>query len=460
MVDLASHPVGPPLGGGGVSFGTDGIRGRVGDAPVTPDFMLKLGWATGKVFASEDGTKPTVVIGKDTRVSGYMLESALQAGLVAAGANVKLLGPLPTPGIALLTRTQKADAGIVISASHNPYFDNGIKFFNGQGSKLSDELELQIEAMIDSPMETVDSEQLGKASRIVDAAGRYVEYCKSTFPDDLSLKGMKLVIDCAHGATYHIAPAVFEELGATTVLIGATPDGYNINDGVGSTEPAALQARVVEEGADIGIAFDGDGDRLQMVNAKGQLLTGDDVLYVLAMHRLANGDSDAGIVGTLMTNMGLELALEAGGLRLARAKVGDRYVKELMVAEGWSLGGESSGHIICGDLSTTGDGVIAALQVLAAVRASEKSLEALASGFNPLPQVLVNVRITKGFDLSAHPAIAEACRRVESELEGRGRLLLRPSGTEPVIRVMVEGDETVAIDALAGEVADAIRQAA
>jgi phosphoglucosamine mutase len=441
-------------------FGTDGIRGRVGDAPVTPDFMLKLGWATGKVFASEDDTQPTVVIGKDTRVSGYMLESALQAGLVAAGANVKLLGPLPTPGIALLTRTQKADAGIVISASHNPYFDNGIKFFNGQGSKLSDELELQIEAMIDSPMETVDSEQLGKASRIVDAAGRYVEYCKSTFPDELSLKGMKLVIDCAHGATYHIAPAVFEELGATTVLIGATPDGYNINDGVGSTEPAALQAKVLEEGADIGIAFDGDGDRLQMVNAKGELLTGDDVLYILAMHRLANGDSDAGIVGTLMTNMGLELALEAGGLRLARAKVGDRYVKELMVAEGWSLGGESSGHIICGDLSTTGDGIIAALQVLAAVRASGKSLEALASGFSPLPQVLVNVRISKGFDLTAHPTIGEACRRVESELEGRGRLLLRPSGTEPVIRVMVEGDDTVAIDALADEVADAIRQAA
>ena len=441
-------------------FGTDGIRGRVGDAPVTPDFMLKLGWATGKVFASEDSTKPTVVIGKDTRVSGYMLESALQAGLVAAGANVKLLGPLPTPGIALLTRTQKADAGIVISASHNPYFDNGIKFFNGQGGKLSDELELQIEAMIDSPMETVDSEQLGKASRIVDAAGRYVEYCKSTVPDELSLKGMKLVIDCAHGSTYHIAPAVFEELGATTVVIGATPDGYNINDGVGSTEPAALQAKVLEEGADIGIAFDGDGDRLQMVNAKGELLTGDDVLYVLAMHRLAKGDSDAGIVGTLMTNMGLELALEADGLRLARAKVGDRYVKELMVAEGWSLGGESSGHIICGDVSTTGDGVIAALQVLAAVRASGKSLEALASGFNPLPQVLVNVRITKSFDLSAHPTIAEACRRVESELKGRGRLLLRPSGTEPVIRVMVEGDDTVAIDALADEVADAIRQAA
>jgi len=441
-------------------FGTDGIRGRVGEAPITPDFMLKLGWATGKVFANKDGTKPTVVIGKDTRVSGYMLESALQAGLVAAGANVKLLGPLPTPGIALLTRTQKADAGIVISASHNPYFDNGIKFFNGHGSKLSDELELEIEAMIDSPMETVDSEQLGKATRIADAAGRYVEYCKSTFPDKLSLKGMKLVIDCAHGATYHIAPAVFEELGAATVMIGATPDGYNINDGVGSTEPAALQAKVLEEGADIGIAFDGDGDRLQMVNARGELLTGDDVLYVLAMHRLASGASDAGIVGTLMTNMGLELALEAGGLRLARAKVGDRYVKELMVAEGWSLGGESSGHIICGDLSTTGDGVIAALQVLAAVKASGKSLEALTSGLNPLPQVLVNVRIAKGFDVSAHPSIGEACRRVESELEGRGRLLLRPSGTEPVIRVMVEGDDTVAIDALAEEVADAIRQAA
>ena len=422
--------------------------------------MLKLGWATGKVFASEDGTKPTVVIGKDTRVSGYMLESALQAGLVAAGANVKLLGPLPTPGIALLTRTQKADAGIVISASHNPYFDNGIKFFNGQGGKLSDKREFQIEAMIDSPIETVDSEQLGKASRIVDAAGRYVEYCKSTFPEKLSLRGMKLVIDCAHGATYHIAPAVFEELGATTVVIGATPDGYNINDGVGSTEPAALQAKVLEEGADIGIAFDGDGDRLQMVNAKGELLTGDDILYVLAMHRLAIGDSDAGIVGTLMTNMGLELALEAEGLILARAKVGDRYVKELMVAEGWSLGGESSGHIICGDLSTTGDGVIAAYPERAAVRTSGKSLEVLASGCNAWPQGGVNVRITKGFDLSAHPAITEARRRVESELEGRGRLLLRPSGTEPVIRVMVEGDEAVAIGALADEVADAIRRAA
>jgi phosphoglucosamine mutase len=441
-------------------FGTDGIRGRVGDAPVTPDFMLKLGWATGKVFSSEDGAKPTVVIGKDTRVSGYMLESALQAGLVAAGANVKLVGPLPTPGIALLTRTQKADAGIVISASHNPYFDNGIKFFNGQGSKLSDELELQIEAMIDSRMETVDSQQLGKASRIVDAAGRYVEYCKSTFPDELSLKGMKLVIDCAHGATYHIAPAVFEELGATTIVMGATPDGYNINDGVGSTEPAALQAKVLEEGADIGIAFDGDGDRLQMVNAQGELLTGDDLLYVLAMHRLARGDSDAGIVGTLMTNMGLELALEAGGLRLARAKVGDRYVKELMVAEGWSLGGESSGHIICGDLSTTGDGVIAALQVLAAVRISGKTLEALTSGFTPLPQVLVNVRISKGFDMASHPAISEACERVESKLRGRGRLLLRASGTEPLIRVMVEGDDEEVINALANEVADVIKEAA
>ena len=441
-------------------FGTDGIRGRVGDAPVTPDFMLKLGWATGKVFATEQGTQPTVVIGKDTRVSGYMLESALQAGLVAAGANVKLLGPLPTPGIALLTRTQKADAGTVISASHNPYFDNGIKFFNGEGSKLSDDLELQIEAMIDSPMETVDSRQLGKASRIVDAAGRYVEYCKSTFPSDLNLKGMKLVVDCAHGATYHIAPSVFEELGATTIVIGAAPDGYNINDGVGSTEPAALQKKVLEEAADLGIAFDGDGDRLQMVNAKGELLTGDDILYVLAMHRLANGHSDAGIVGTLMTNMGLELALEAGGLQLVRAKVGDRYVKELMVAQGWTLGGESSGHIICGDLSTTGDGVITALQVLSAICMSGKTLEALTSGFTPLPQVLVNVRIGNGFDMALHPAINEVCQRVESELQGRGRLLLRASGTEPLIRVMVEGDDEDVINALANEVADVIKDAA
>ena len=441
-------------------FGTDGIRGRVGDAPVTPDFMLKLGWATGKVFAATDGSRPTVVIGKDTRVSGYMLESALQAGLVAAGANVKLVGPLPTPGIALLTRSQKADAGIVISASHNPYYDNGIKFFNGQGSKLSDELELQIEAMIDSPMETVDSDQLGKASRIADAAGRYIEYCKSTFPDELSLKGLKIVIDCAHGATYNIAPGVFSELGADVTLMGAEPDGYNINQGVGSTEPEALQQRVMEEGADLGVAFDGDGDRLQMVNRQGQLLTGDDVLYILAMHRLASGGSDSGVVGTLMTNMGLELALEQSGLRLARAKVGDRYVKELMVAEGWSLGGESSGHIICGNLSTTGDGVIAALQVLAAVVASGRSLSQLTSGFTPLPQVLVNVRIKKGFDIAAHQAINDACERVEQALIGRGRLLLRPSGTEPVIRVMVEGDETVAIDSLANEVAEAIRQAA
>ena len=441
-------------------FGTDGIRGRVGDAPVTPDFMLKLGWATGKVFAGEDGTQPTVLIGKDTRVSGYMLESALQAGLVAAGANVKLLGPLPTPGIALLTRSQKAEAGIVISASHNPYFDNGIKFFNGQGSKLSDELELKIEAMIDAPMTTVDSEQLGKASRIADAAGRYIEYCKSTFPDDLSLKGLKIVIDCAHGATYHIAPGVFEELGADVVLMGASPNGYNINDGVGSTEPEALQQRVLAEKADLGIAFDGDGDRLQMVNQAGHLLTGDDVLYILAMHRLATGSSDAGVVGTLMTNMGLELALEQSGLRLARAQVGDRYVKELMVSEGWSLGGESSGHIICGNLSTTGDGVIAALQVLAAMVASGRSLQELTSGFTPLPQVLVNVRIKKGFDITAHQAISDACDHVERELVGRGRLLLRASGTEPVIRVMVEGDETVAIDALANEVAESIRQAA
>ena len=441
-------------------FGTDGIRGAINSKHINGDMFFKFGLASGKYFKSQKKRKQIAVIAKDTRLSGYTLEPALVSGLTSAGMHVFTLGPLPTNGLAMLTKSMKANMGIMITASHNPYYDNGIKFFNGQGSKLSDELELQIEAMIDAPMETVDSEQLGKASRIADAAGRYIEYCKSTFPDELSLKGLKIVIDCAHGATYHIAPGVFEELGADIVLMGASPDGYNINDGVGSTEPAALQQRVLDEKADLGIAFDGDGDRLQMVNHAGELLTGDDVLYILAMHRLATGRSDAGVVGTLMTNMGLELALEQSGLRLARAKVGDRYVKELMVSEGWSLGGESSGHIICGNLSTTGDGVIAALQVLSAVVASGRGLQELTSGFTPLPQVLVNVRIKKGFDITAHQAISDACERVERELVGRGRLLLRPSGTEPVIRVMVEGDETVAIDTLANEVAEAIRQAA
>ena len=441
-------------------FGTDGIRGRVGDSPVTPDFMVKLGYAAGKVFAAQSGGKATLVIGKDTRVSGYMIESALQAGIVASGADVKLLGPMPTPAIALLTRSQNASAGIVISASHNPFYDNGIKFFDAKGSKLSDETELAIEAAIDQPIDTVDSKELGKARRISDAAGRYIEYCKATFPEKLSLRGLNLVIDCAHGATYHIAPSVFTELGAEITLIGADPDGFNINDGVGSTSPDSLRAAVLEANADLGIAFDGDGDRLQMVNAEGELLTGDDLLYVLAMHRVAQGNSDAGVVGTLMSNMGLELALASSGLKLARAKVGDRYVKEVMKTEGWSLGGESSGHIICSDVSTTGDGIIAALQVLAAMQQSGRSIDELRSGFVALPQTLVNVRISKGFDLEAHPQIAEACEAVEAELEGKGRLLLRPSGTEPVIRVMVEGDQTVDIDALAGRVASVIQAAA
>ena len=441
-------------------FGTDGIRGRVGDSPVTPDFMIKLGYAAGKVFADRTDGKATLVIGKDTRVSGYMIESALQAGLVASGANVKLLGPMPTPAIALFTRSQNASAGIVISASHNPYFDNGIKFFDATGSKLSDDIELAIEAAIEQPIVTVDSRELGKAKRINDAAGRYIEYCKATFPEHLSLRGLKLVIDCAHGATYHIAPSVFSELGAEVTLIGTDPDGFNINDGVGSTAPNALRTKVLETESDLGIAFDGDGDRLQMVNATGDLLTGDDLIYVLAMHRLAQGNSDAGVVGTLMSNMGLELALASSGLKLARANVGDRYVKELVIAEGWSLGGESSGHIICSDVSTTGDGIIAALQVLAAMQQSGRSIDELRSGFVALPQTLVNVRISKGFDLQAHPQIAEACEAVEAELEGKGRLLLRPSGTEPVIRVMVEGDQTVDIDALAGRVASVIQAAA
>ena len=441
-------------------FGTDGIRGRVGDSPVTPDFMVKLGYAAGKVFADRTDGKATLVIGKDTRVSGYMIESALQAGLVASGANVKLLGPMPTPAIALFTRSQNASAGIVISASHNPYFDNGIKFFDATGSKLSDDIEFAIEAAIEQSIVTVDSRELGKAKRIDDAAGRYIEYCKATFPEYLSLRGLKLVIDCAHGATYHIAPSVFSELGAEVTLIGTDPDGFNINDGVGSTAPNVLKTKVLETGSDLGIAFDGDGDRLQMVNAAGDLLTGDDLLYVLAMHRLAQGNSDAGVVGTLMSNMGLELALASSGLKLARANVGDRYVKELMKVEGWSLGGESSGHIICSDVSTTGDGIIAALQVLAAMQQSGRSIDELRSGFVALPQTLVNVTISKGFDLKAHPKITEACEAVESELEGKGRLLLRPSGTEPVIRVMVEGDDSIDIDELAGRVASAIQAAA
>ena len=439
-------------------FGTDGIRGQVGQYPVTADFMLKLGWATGNVFATPD-RQTHVLIGKDTRVSGYMFESALESGLVAAGARVTLLGPMPTPAVAMLTRSQKASAGIVISASHNAYSDNGVKFFDGAGSKLSDELELEIERMLSEPMETVPSADLGKASRMVDAPGRYVEFCKNTFPDKLSLNGLKLVLDCAHGATYQVAPQVFTELGAEVVLIGAAPDGYNINHEVGSTFPAALQAKVLGEAADAGIAFDGDGDRVQLVAADGSVVDGDELLYIIANDRLQNGEPPEGVVGTLMSNLGMEQALADKGITLQRAQVGDRYVLECMSERGWLLGGEASGHIICGDLTTTGDGIIAALQVLAAMVRSGDSLLALKGAMRKLPQTLINVTVPEGFVLEDCEAAEIERQRAEDILGSRGRLVLRPSGTEPLIRVMIEGADAAENHRLAEGIAGAIRGA-
>ena len=437
-------------------FGTDGIRGAVGQYPVTADFMLKLGWAAGRVFAAPDrGTH--VLIGKDTRVSGYMFESALEAGLVAAGARVTLLGPMPTPAVAMLTRSQKASAGIVISASHNAYTDNGIKFFDANGAKLSDDVELEIERLLAEPMQTVPSAELGKASRMVDAPGRYVEFCKNTFPEALSLRGMKLILDCAHGATYQIAPQVFSELGADVTVIGAEPDGYNINKEVGSTAPAALQAKVLSEGADVGIAFDGDGDRVQCVAADGSVVDGDELLYVIANDRLQQGNAPEGVVGTLMSNLGMEQALADKGVSLVRAKVGDRYVLELMKEHGWLLGGEASGHIICADLTTTGDGIIAALQVVAAMARSGESLLALKSAMHKLPQTLINVTVPEGFVLEQSDPVQQESQRVQALLEGRGRLVLRPSGTEPLIRIMIEGADAAENQRLAEGIADVIR---
>ena len=437
-------------------FGTDGIRGAVGQYPVTADFMLKLGWAAGRVFSAPDrGTH--VLIGKDTRVSGYMFESALEAGLVAAGARVTLLGPMPTPAVAMLTRSQKASAGVVISASHNAYTDNGIKFFDANGAKLSDELELEIERLLAEPMQTVPSAELGKASRMVDAPGRYVEFCKHTFPEALSLRGMRLILDCAHGATYQIAPQVFSELGADLTVIGADPDGYNINRDVGSTAPAALQAKVLSEGADAGIAFDGDGDRVQCVAADGSVVDGDELLYVIANDRLRQGNAPEGVVGTLMTNLGMEQALADKGISLVRAQVGDRYVLELMKAHNWLLGGEASGHIICADLTTTGDGIIAALQVVAAMARSGESLLALKSAMHKLPQTLINVTVPDGFALEQCDPVQEESHRVQALLEGRGRLVLRPSGTEPLIRVMIEGADAAENQQLAEGIAKVIR---
>jgi phosphoglucosamine mutase len=437
-------------------FGTDGIRGRVGDGAITPEFVLKLGWAVGRVLAKEKKNR-RVLIGKDTRISGYMFESALQAGLSAAGVDVYLLGPMPTPGIAYLTRTFHAQAGIVISASHNPYHDNGIKFFSGEGTKLSDEIELEIEAMLEEPLTTVESIELGKAVRIEDARGRYVEFCKSSVPLKMNFTGMKLVVDCANGATYHVAPDVFKELGADIVVMGAEPDGFNINQNCGSTEPRLLQAAVLEHQADLGIALDGDGDRLIMVDHTGQIVDGDDLLFIIARSQKLRGKGSSEVVGTLMSNLGLEQALAAHGMNLHRSKVGDRYVIEKLKETGGVVGGESSGHIICLDKTTTGDGIIAALQVLCEIKRTNNTLHELKSLVTKYPQTLTNVRVKKMIDLTTDQAISDAVKMAEEKLADQGRVLLRPSGTEPVIRVMVEGRDATLTQHLATEIANVIQ---
>ncbi len=437
-------------------FGTDGVRGRVGAYPITPEFVMKLGWAAGKVFAQQG--KSRILIGKDTRISGYMFESALEAGLSSAGVDIGLLGPIPTPGIAYLTRTFRAQAGIVISASHNPYYDNGIKFFSGNGEKLPDETELAIESWLDKPMSCVESAQLGKAVRINDAAGRYIEFCKGTV-SSLNLRGLKIVLDCAHGATYQIAPAVFAELGATVVTIGAKPDGLNINEGVGSTEPEALQARVLQEQADLGIAFDGDGDRVMMVDHRGELVDGDQLLFIIATHAKNQGRLNGGVVGTLMSNLGLELGLKDLGVDFLRAKVGDRYVMQMLNENGWRFGGESSGHLLCLDANTTGDGIVAALQVLQALKDSGTSLHEWQKRMSKMPQVMINVQRSRQADVMSLPEIIQAIAATEEKLASRGRVLLRPSGTEPVVRVMVEGEDAVLVQTLAEELAAVVEQA-
>ena len=436
-MDCGAFPVLIPMSDNRRLFGTDGIRGTVGRHPVTADCMLRLGWAAGRVLCANE--RGRVLIGKDTRISGYMFESALQAGLIAAGVDVRLLGPMPTPAVAYLTRTFHARAGIVISASHNRYADNGVKFFDADGNKLPDAVEADIEAMLDSPMSTVNSEELGKAERVSDAAGRYIEFCKSTLPPELDLKGLEIVVDCAHGAAYHIAPNVLDELGAEVFAIGVEPDGLNINDGVGALSPRALQAAVRERGADLGIALDGDGDRVIMVDGDGKVLDGDEILYMIARSRRELGASDRAVVGTVMSNRGLEEALERLGLVLHRAKVGDRHVLELMRQRGCRLGGEASGHIICLDRVTTGDGIVAALQVLRAMRARDAPLHELRQGMEKYPQELINVRVPGTLDPLDCPRIRNAVDTTQSELGSQGRVLLRRSGTEPLVRVLVEG---------------------
>lgn len=445
-------------------FGTDGIRGRVGDAPITPDFVMRLGYAAGRVLTSLEshlakGAHPAVLIGKDTRISGYMLESALEAGLSAAGVDVLMTGPMPTPAVAYLTRALRAQAGIVISASHNPFYDNGIKFFSSLGTKLPDDIEHAIEAELDKPMQVMESAKLGKVRRIDDAAGRYIEFCKSTFPNTLDLRGLKIVLDCAHGATYHVAPPVFHELGAEIVVIGNQPDGLNINHEVGSTHPQALQKAVVAHQADLGIAFDGDGDRVMMVDSNGKLLDGDQLLYIITVARKAAGTFQGGVVGTLMTNLALEHKLNALDIPFARANVGDRYVLEWLVQNEWQLGGENSGHILTLDKHSSGDGIISALQVLQAVVQSQKTLAELSADLVLYPQVLINVKTSKKIDLARHAEIQAAVESAEIELANSGRVLLRASGTEPKIRVMVEGENGAQVQSLAERIAAVVTQA-
>jgi phosphoglucosamine mutase len=439
-------------------FGTDGIRGRVGETPITPDFCLKLGWAAGRVFGRNGRRR--ILIGKDTRVSGYMLESVMEAGLASAGVDVRLLGPMPTPAVAYLTRTMRADAGIVISASHNPFYDNGIKFFDCDGNKLEDAKELEIEAELDSPLKCVASESIGKAKRVDDARGRYIEFCKATVDRGMRLGRFKIVLDCAHGATYDVAPGVFAELGADITVIGADPDGMNINANCGSTHPEQLQAEVLARGADLGIAFDGDGDRVLMVDHRGVVLDGDELLFIIARHRKEANKLAGGVVGTLMSNFGLERALSQLSIPFARSKVGDRYVLEELKRHGWELGGEGSGHIVCLDLNTTGDGIVSALQVLAAMVTTGRTLADLRMGMEKLPQTLVNVNAMEPGRVVALARVKRAVGEIEDSLAGTGRVLLRPSGTEPLVRVMVEGEDASLVARLADDLAAVVRAAA
>lgn len=437
-------------------FGTDGIRGRVGEYPITPDFMLKLGWAAGMAFRKMGACK--VLVGKDTRISGYMFESALEAGLTSAGADVMLLGPMPTPAIAYLARTFQAEAGIVISASHNPHDDNGIKFFSGKGTKLPDELELMIEELLDTPMTVVESSKIGKVSRINDASGRYIEFCKSSVPTGTSFSGLKIVIDCAHGATYKVAPSVFRELGAEVVVLSAQPNGLNINDNCGSTHMGQLQAAVLSEHADLGIAFDGDGDRVLMVDHTGAIVDGDELLFIIARDLHGRGKLQGGVVGTLMSNLGLELALAELSIPFIRANVGDRYVIAELLERNWLVGGENSGHIVCFNHTTTGDAIIAALQVLMALKARNEGLAQTRQALRKCPQVLINVRFGGGESPLEHPAVKEASARVTQAMAGRGRVLLRKSGTEPLVRVMVEGEDETQVRSYAEELAKLVSE--